>query len=409
LSIADLGSPPFDVIRCNDPRLQVARPALVTFGSATVAQTAASADPATRQVLADAADWLRSWVRDSASALLDDLADELVHAWERLRPTVTFHADWPAPPRRPGLAPPLRPAVHEAVAPRLGLRGDPPPSLTACVSGTGVKIERLRQLTLQLRFVATEWVWAPRLDRALELGSESVDRSDYAAVLKAAGIARRPWYPEAVNALAELCGRDRRVAAYPDLDVARLAATAERVINRDHLGVVALRAIAADQQRPVSPEQVSAALSARGGGPATDGTWAWRTVAGRRTPALLRTAAGSMVSRRSKQSKPPCARKRRSSSKTDPATYQPWSAWPDRCAPSTSIAARSLRSSKRSAAHRDTCSPTANCDGSRLRLASALPAFPVTWPTMRSSSTTGRTRGPSWAITGSRDCDASRA
>jgi hypothetical protein len=254
MSIADLLAPPFDAIRCDDPRLQVSLPALAAFGPASVAQTAASTDPATRQVLAGAANWLRSSVSDTASAPLDDLADELVYAWERLRPTVTSHAGWPAPPPRRGLAPPLRPAVHEAVARRLGLRGDPPPSLTACVSGTGIKIERLRQLTQQLRFVATVRVWAPMLDRALDLGSDPVDRSDYAAALKAAGIARRPWYPEAVNAHAELCGRERRVAAAPDLDVTRLAATAERVINRDHLGVAALgevaAAVAAEQQRP---------------------------------------------------------------------------------------------------------------------------------------------------------------
>jgi hypothetical protein len=299
MSIAELRSPPFDVIRCNDPRLQVSLPAFVAFGSASVAQTAASADPVTRQVLADAADWLRRWVRATASAPLDDLADELIHAWERLRPTATFHPGWPDPAPRKGLAPPLRPAVHEAVARRLGLRGDPPPSLTACVSGTGIKIERLRQLTLQLRFVATARVWAPMLDRALDLGSDPVDRSDYAAALKAAGIARRPWYPEAVNALAELCGRERRIAAVPDLDVTRLAAKAARVINRDHLGVAALgdiaAAVAADQQRPVSPEHVSAALTDHGGGLATDRTWAWRTVAGRRTPALLRAAQGMLA------------------------------------------------------------------------------------------------------------------
>ncbi|WP_432838775.1 hypothetical protein [Dactylosporangium sp. CA-092794] len=192
----------------------------------------------------------------------------------------------------------MRPAVHEAVAQRLGLRGDPPPSLTACVSGTGIKIERLRQLTLQVRFVAAVWVWAPTLDRALDLGSDPVDRSDYAAALKAAGIARRPWYPEAVNALAELCGRERRVATYHDLDVTRLAGTAERVVNRDHLGVAALGdvvAVAADQQRPVSPEDVSAALTAHGSSLAADRTWAWRTVAGRRTPALLRAAQGMLA------------------------------------------------------------------------------------------------------------------
>jgi hypothetical protein len=66
MSIADLLAPPFDAIRCDDPRLQVSLPALAAFGPASVAQTAASTDPATRQVLAGAANWLRSSVSDTA-------------------------------------------------------------------------------------------------------------------------------------------------------------------------------------------------------------------------------------------------------------------------------------------------------------------------------------------------------
>jgi hypothetical protein len=53
------------------------------------------------------------------------------------------------------------------------------------------------------------------LDRALDLGRDPVDRHEYAATPHVAGIARRPWYPEAVNALAELCGRQQRVFLPP--------------------------------------------------------------------------------------------------------------------------------------------------------------------------------------------------
>lgn len=83
----------------------------------------------------------------------------------RLRPTESIHPGFPPLRRRQrGLAPPLRPAVHRALARRLGLLGDPPATLTACILGTGIGIERLRQITLQLEVVANEWVWAPALD-----------------------------------------------------------------------------------------------------------------------------------------------------------------------------------------------------------------------------------------------------
>ena len=300
MSVVEFQAAPFDVIRCDDPRLRVSRPAVAAVGAAVVAEIAGSVDPAVRRVLNDAGDWLLAWGREAASAPLDDVADELLCAWERLRPTERLHAWHPPRPRLPGqLAPPLRPAVHEAVARRLGLRGDPPLPLSACVPGTGIAIERLRQLTLQVRFVATGWVWAPMLDRALDLGREPVDRHEYAGVLHAAGIARRRWYPEAVNALAEMCGREQRVAAYPDLDPARLASTTARFVRRDGLGLAALSEIAAaaadDQQRPVSPAHVSAALAAHGGNLASDGTWAWRTATSRRTPGLFQVARGMLA------------------------------------------------------------------------------------------------------------------
>ena len=54
-------SPPFDVIRCDDPRLRVACPAVAALGAGTLAEMALSADPATTQVLVDAAEHLSVW------------------------------------------------------------------------------------------------------------------------------------------------------------------------------------------------------------------------------------------------------------------------------------------------------------------------------------------------------------
>ncbi len=45
MPIAVLQSPPFDVIRCDDPRLRVACPAVAALGSATLAEMALSVDP----------------------------------------------------------------------------------------------------------------------------------------------------------------------------------------------------------------------------------------------------------------------------------------------------------------------------------------------------------------------------
>ncbi len=300
MPIAVLQSPPFDVIRCDDPRFRVARPAVAALGSATLAEMALSVDPATLQVLGDAAEYLSSWARRTAVAPLDDLVAELLRAWERLRPTDNIYPDLPPRPRRQrGLAPPLRPAVRQAMACRLGLLGDPPATLTACVPGTGIKIERLRQLTLQLQVVATGWVWAPALDQALDLGRDPVDRHEYAETLHRRGLARRPWYPEAVDALARLCGRDQRVTTHPDLDRRHLLAVAQRVIDRHHYGVAPARdvatAVAEHQHRPVTPQKVTAVLATGDYGVATDGTWVWRTGTGRRMPRMLHVARSMLA------------------------------------------------------------------------------------------------------------------
>ncbi len=299
MPIAVLRSPPFDVIRCDDPRLRVACPAVAALGAGTLAEMALIADPATTQVLVDAAEYLSVWAERTAAAPLDDLAVELLQAWERLRPTDSIHRDFP-PDRRHqrGLAPPLRPAVRQAVARRMGVLGDPPATLTACVPGTGIKIERLRQITLQLRVVAAEWVWAPALDQALNLGREPVDRHEYAEMLHQRRLACRPWHPEAVDALARLCCRDQRVATYPDLDPRQLLVTAEQIINRQHFGVAPLRDVAAaveeQEHRPVTPRMATAAL-ADDHGIITDGTWVWRTGTDRRLPRVLRVARSMLA------------------------------------------------------------------------------------------------------------------
>ncbi len=300
MPIAVLQSPPFDVIRCDDPRLRVACPAVAVLGSAALAEMALSVDPATVQVLGDAAGYLSLWAQRTAVAPLDDLVAELLRAWERLRPTDSIYPDLPPRRRRQrGLAPPLRPAVRQAMACRLGLLGDPPATLTACVPGTGIGIERLRQLILQLQVVATGWVWAPALDQALDLGRDPVDRHEYAETLHRRGLARRPWYPEAVDALARLCGRDERVATHPDLDLPQLLAVAKRVIDREHLGVAPARdvaaAVAEHQHRSVTLQMVTAALAVGDHGVTTDGTWVWRTGTGRRMPRMLHVARSMLA------------------------------------------------------------------------------------------------------------------
>src|SRR6266540_604476 len=300
MPVAVLQSPPFDVIRCDDPRLRVACPAVAALGSATLVEMASSADPATVQVLGDAAEYLCSWAQRTAVASLDDLAAELLQAWERLRPTDNIHPGIPLRGRRQrGLAPPLRAAVRRAMACRLGLLGDPPATLTACVPGAGLSIARLRQLTLQLQVVATGWVWAPTLDQALDLGRDSVDRHEYAEMLHQRGLARRPWYPEAVDALARLCGRDQRVATHPDLDLPQLLAVAKQVIDHEHVGVALARdvaaAVAEHQHRPVTPQMVAAVLSAGEHSVTTDGTWVWRAGTDRHMPRMLHVARSMLA------------------------------------------------------------------------------------------------------------------
>jgi hypothetical protein len=300
MPIAILRSPPFDLIRCDDPRLRVACPAVAALGADTLAEMALNADPATEHVLVDAAEYLSVWAQRTAVAPLDDLAIELLQAWERLRPTDSIHRDFPPDRRRQrGLAPPLRPAVRLAVARRMGLLGDPPATLTACIPGTSIKIERLRQITLQLRVVAAEWVWAPALDHALDLGRELVDRQEYAEMLHQRGLARRPWYPEAVEALARLCGRDQRVTTYPDLDQRQVLVTAEQVIDRHHFDVAPIRDVAAvvaeQEHRPVTTRMVTAALSVDTHGLITNGTWVWRSGTHRRLPRVLRVARGMLA------------------------------------------------------------------------------------------------------------------
>lgn len=297
MATRDMRTPPFDLIRCDDPRLQVAYPTVAASGPQTLAQLVLNTDPDTVHVLRTAAVPLHAWAQRTAAATLDDLVEALLAAWERLRPTDSIYPSRPSGRFQKGLAPPLRPAVRHAVARRLGLLGEPPAPLTACLPGTGISRSRLRQLTLQIEEAATGWIWAPALDRALQLGAEPVEREQYATTLRQQGLARRPWHPEAVNALARLCRRTQRVVVRPELHLPRLLETAKQVIDRGHLGVASTAEVAAvvaeHQRRPVTAQMVTTALAPGRGGLTTDGAWVWWG-SGRKAQ-MLRVARGMLA------------------------------------------------------------------------------------------------------------------
>ncbi len=281
MPITSLPSPPFDLIRCDDPRLRSICPTLAAFGPSTVAQLALTGDPQAARTLNTAEAQLRSWAARTARTTLDDLAAELLDAWERSRPPdEVVRYGLPVKPGEPRAAPPLRPEVRQAVAARLGLRGAPPATLATAARGSGVSTERIRRVALQVQAAATTWAWAPALDEALRLGADPVDPDDYGDALQARGLTRRPWHPQAVNALARLCGRVQRVAWHPDPDRSLLLDLAEQAIRHRHLGiapVVDIAATAAEQLgRPVKPEMVVAALASGDRGLAVAGTWVWR-------------------------------------------------------------------------------------------------------------------------------------
>src|SRR6266511_1183213 len=264
MPITSLPSPPFDLIRCDDPRLRSICPTLAAFGPSTVAQLALTGDPQAARTLNTAEAQLRSWAARTARTTLDDLAAELLDAWERSRPPdEVVRYGLPVKPGEPRAAPPLRPEVRQAVAARLGLRGAPAATLATAARGSGVSTERIRRVALQVQAAATTWAWAPALDEALRLGADPVDPDDYGDALQARGLTRRPWHPQAVNALARLCGRVQRVAWHPDPDRSLLLDLAEQAIRHRHLGiapVVDIAATAAEQLgRPVKPEMGVAA------------------------------------------------------------------------------------------------------------------------------------------------------
>ena len=82
MPINPLHSPPFDVVRCDDPRIQLRCPAVADLGGArTIAQAATAGNPAIR----DAETQLRAWATQTATATLDQLAEELLEAWHARR------------------------------------------------------------------------------------------------------------------------------------------------------------------------------------------------------------------------------------------------------------------------------------------------------------------------------------
>jgi hypothetical protein len=208
--------PPFNLVRCDDPRLRVQWPALAALGSASVAATLGDGSDDVARVFGDIAEELTSWATRLATAPLDEVADSLLRALQQLRPTMTFIAGLPPPPvrRRGRLAPQLRPELHRALARRLGLLGDPPATLEVCAAEAGVTRERIRQLALQVQSVPRGRLWAPTLDAALAQDPATGNHDDgYPTLLHRRGLALRPWHPEAVNALAQMCGRQERVTA----------------------------------------------------------------------------------------------------------------------------------------------------------------------------------------------------
>jgi len=152
MSISPLQSPPFDVVRCDDPRLRLRCPAVADLGGArTVAEAATTGTPAIRDAVREAETQLRAWAAQTATATLDRLAGELLDAWHALR-TIKARRWYHFPSG--SVQPSLRPDAREAVADRLGLHGQPPTSVQAAMRGRRISRERVHQLTHQVEAVA---------------------------------------------------------------------------------------------------------------------------------------------------------------------------------------------------------------------------------------------------------------
>jgi hypothetical protein len=295
-----LQSRPFDVVRCDDPRVRLKCPAVAELGGArTIAEAATARDPAIRDAIHDATTQLRAWATRTATATLDQLADDLLKAWHAQRTIKlrTINARRRSRFTSDSVRPSLRPQVREAVALRLGLRGQPPTSFEAAARGRGISRERVRQLTGQVEAVAGVWLWAPALDEALRLGPEAASPEEYTDLLRARALTRRPWHPEAVNALARLCGRQQRVDCHPDLDPSLLREVADKLTRNRATGVASVSDIAALAARryrqPVKPELVTAALA--DSRLAVSGPWVWRPGTASAHPRVITLARGMLA------------------------------------------------------------------------------------------------------------------
>ncbi len=295
MPINPLQSPPFDVVRCDDPRLRLRCPAVADLGGArTVAEAATTGRPAIRDAVHEAETQLRAWARQTATATLDQLADELLESWHALR-TIKARRWYHLPSG--SVQPSLRSDAREAVADRLGLRGQPPMSMQAATRGRRISRERIRQLTGQVEAVAGVWLWAPTLDEALRLGVEAASPEAYTDLLRARALTRRRWHPDAVNALARLCGRQQRVTWHRDPDPSLLREVADRLTRHRPSGVASVSDIAALAARrhgqPINSEAVTAALA--DSRLAISGTWVWRPGTAWAAPRVITVARGMLA------------------------------------------------------------------------------------------------------------------
>lgn len=271
-----LAVPPFDQITFEDPRvLRLCGAQWASLGAMSVANAvAASRTLDGDSVLADAIPALNEWVRTTAAATLDDLAQELLTAWEHTRTPVPKIRKNRArivrrrDPVRAATSPPLEPAARDAVLARFGLTGAAPTTLQHAGDMNGLTRERVRQLCAQIEAAACRWVWAPALDDALRLADGTHTGHDYTRLLQDKGLTRRPWQPASVQSLARLCGRtDRLTLALPENHVATADATAIRqlattLIQHKCLAAIAEIAAAATSalDRTVTGPQVVAAV-----------------------------------------------------------------------------------------------------------------------------------------------------
>lgn len=266
-SALTLTAPPFDRITFDDPRvLAICGRAWTNLGPMTIAEASKASKGLRLQTDLNAcAPQLQRWANRAATITLDELAADLLTAWETSRqPPKQLRRRAPRPPDVS--SPPLDPAARKAVIARLGLAGQPPTTLQRAGNSAGLTRERVRQVTNQVLSAAQTTIWAPTLDEALGLADHAATAAAYTQLLQANSLTSEPWHPTAVASLARLCRRTPPASLKALADVTTHAKTiraaASTLINKFCLAPLTDIAQTAGHriQQTITIDQVRAAL-----------------------------------------------------------------------------------------------------------------------------------------------------